>query len=523
MAILSDGVKYQLRQAVRNPVAWWKGDGIPDGDIRPWEGGIQFLAESLKGFMGGFTNIRARLYIGLDEGKIPPKMKMISDIITITWDGLNDPMVGVYLDKKNFGERVHRLVMRFNATLSPLLILFQCFNFGLTPKQRIIQWIIVGMFADLISTTNSISESKIWAGITPHSEQRGALQRTKNVGNLVGNAVSGISTLLMGLKDILNITDYQIMIWGASLFAPLTIFCRWLPSFAKQRIDFTVRAKAESSGASGSNGGAVEENSEQKLTLREIFSIVKHNKWFLMWVVVNLIKVIAPRTDELFFYRFLLTDLRFRGKPLGGEVIYTIKNIVTGLPGLLLSPYAIQAVNKFGDKIKFLKGYALVNMFTCATTYFIGYKSPLRLIYMFLMDGLRYVFEMWAPVPRGMMDYEMYDYVEWKTGYRSEGITAAVDGFLNKLVKNNLNSVIGNAVTEWTGFLGWDVPLERQPPRFLKSIWPLMYVGVFFGEIVTLIALFWFKYPHDQKVVEADLIQRRALAKKLKEEALTDG
>jgi len=37
--------------------------------------------------------------------------------------------------------------------------------------------------------------------------------------------------------------------------------------------------------------------------------------------------------------------------------------------------------------------------------------------------------------------------------------------------------------------------------------------------VVVLTALMLFKYPHDPKQVEADLIERRALAKKMKEEA----
>jgi Na+/melibiose symporter-like transporter len=116
------------------------------------------------------------------------------------------------------------------------------------------------------------------------------------------------------------------------------------------------------------------------------------------------------------------------------------------------------------------------------------------------------------------MDYEMYDYVEWKTGLRSEGMTIAVDGMLGKLINNNVTSVIGNAVNEWTGYLGYEFPAEQQPPRFLKSIWPLMHIGKIAGEAIYLIGLFWFRYPRDPGEVEADLIGRRAPTERAKEE-----
>ncbi len=511
MRLISQNTRQQIKEARQHPVLWWRGAHLPEDNIRPWEGGIQFLAEALKGFMNGFTDIRGRLYLGMGEGKVPPMMKSVSDIINITWDAINDPMVGLYMDRKVFGVNVHRLVMRLNATLSPLLILIQCFDFGLTPLQRVIQWTIIGLFADLMSTANTVSESKVWAGITPYSEQRGTLQLCRTFGGHTGSVFSGISLILMGLKDVLNITDYQIMIWGAIIFAPLTIFSRFLPSFAKQRVDFTLKVNAEGE-------GTTDATAQRKLSFRESFAIVKHNKWFLMWMVVNFIRIIVPRTDGLFLYRFLLPKIKIGGHELGGEILYTVKSVITGLPAFLLSPFAVKAIKRFGGSLNFIKGHVLTIMFTLSTTFFVGYKSWPRIIYMFLMDALRSVMDMWSPVAHGKMNYEMYDYVEWKTGYRSEGITASVDGMLNKLIKNNLSSLFGNAVTQWTGYKGWDIPANEQPERFLKTIWPLMYVGVFFGEVVVLIALFLFKYPHDPKEVEKDLVQRRAQVKKLKEE-----
>jgi len=78
-------------------------------------------------------------------------------------------------------------------------------------------------------------------------------------------------------------------------------------------------------------------------------------------------------------------------------------------------------------------------------------------------------------------------------------------------------------VTQWTGYKGWDVPLEEQPRRFLNTLWPLLHFGVIFGELVAMIGLFWFKYPHNPREVEADLIERRALARQIKEEVELHG
>ena len=67
MPKLSDELKGQIKQAARHPVTWWRGADLPEENLRPWEGGIQFLPETLKGFMHGFVTIRNRIYTGMAE------------------------------------------------------------------------------------------------------------------------------------------------------------------------------------------------------------------------------------------------------------------------------------------------------------------------------------------------------------------------------------------------------------------------------------------------------------------------
>jgi len=516
MAKMTAETKAQVRQAIRHPAAWWKGADLPEENIRPWEGGIQFLAEMLKGFMGGFTNMRDRLFVGMGEGKIPPNMKSVHDVIRITSDGLANPPIGMYMDRRRFSEQVHRWVMRINATLSPLFILVQCLDLGLTPLQRVIQWTAISVFANLISTTNAVSETKIWAGITPYSEQRGLLQMWRTLGDNVGLLASGLPIIMMGFAGTLgwDLSDYRIMAVGATLTAPLTILSRWLPSFAKQRVDFRVKVNAAEKEPENQRGEA-----EEKLTIRESFAIVKHNRWFMMWLVIDFIRLLAPGADRMLIYRFLVPRKRMFGKDIDGLLIKTIfRDVVFGWPSLVLLPFAQKAVSKFGDPVRFFRGRIGINLVTQAVTFACGYKSWPRLVVLWVMEGVREVMTKWSDIPNTMIRFEMFDYVEWKTGVRSEGITQSVDGLLKKLIRDNLGSVFGNLVMQWTGYKGWDIPLAQQPERFLKALWPLLHIGSIFGEIVAFIAVMRFKYPHDPKLVEADLIERRALAQRMMEE-----
>jgi len=505
MAKMSEATKAKAKEAARHPVIWLKGADLPEEQIRPWEAFIQFWGEGLKGFMGGFSSMRNRLYTGMGEGKIPPNWISVQSVINMLWDGFNDPMIGSYMDRKNFSAGIHRKVMRFNATYSPINILLLCFSFGLTPLQRVVMWAIMGIFADVVSTTNAVSESKIWAGITPHSKQRGIVQLWKTLGNQLSQGISSVPILIMGLRDVLGITDYQIMIVGASIFAPLTILARWLPSLAKQRVDFSKTAEGEE---------------EKKLpSLRESFAVVKHNRWFIMGVVISFIRLLAPGTDSMFLYRFLLPKMQLGRHEIGGELIFFIKNFLVAVPGTILQPFALSFIRRFGGELNMVRVKSAMEFVTFGAKFLVGYRTFPRLMFNYVMEMFHDIVDRWETVASRQVDYLMLDYVEWKTGLRSEGMTMAVSGFLNKLIRNNISTVIGNAVTQWTGYLGYDIPVEEQPERFLKSVWPLMHIGKLLSSLCWLIGLFWFKFPADRNQVEADLIERRALEKQKAEEA----
>jgi len=517
MKKMSEESKAKLRYALRHPVVWWRGADLPEEKIRPWEGGVQFFAEAFKGLMGGYTSMRGRMYYGMGKDKIPPNWSSVTGIVNMTWDALNDPLIGNYLDRKRFSEKINRWIMRFNATYSPIMTLLMCFHFGWTPLQRVIIWCIWSFFNDFVSTANAVGEAKIWASITPHTEQRRIIQLCKTLGNQLSQGFSSIPILLMGLKEVIGLSDYQLMIYGAMVFAPLTVFCRWLPSFAKTRVDLSIKVKGENQ---------TEEEAEQQPSFRESFAVVKHNKLFMMGTILGFVTLALPGTDKMFLYRFLLpqtpymNNMQFRGKPLGGELIFFIKNFLVAVPGTFLQPFATQFIKRFGGELRFQRFCTILDLVTNTAKFIVGYNTFPKLMFMYLMEMASDIFSFrMSPVAGRVMDYQMLDYVEWKTGHRSEGMTMAVAGMINKLIRNNIGTVTGNAWLQWTQYLGWDIPVEEQPEQFLKTIWPLMHIGSIISGVIWLGAWLWFKYPHDPEEVEADLIERRALAKKLKEEA----
>jgi len=299
--------------------------------------------------------------------KIPPNWASVTGVVNITWDALNDPMIGSYMDR--------------------------------------------------------------------------IVQLCKTLGNQTSQALSAIPIALMGMKDVLGITDYQIMIYGALLFAPLTVFCRWLPSFAKTRVDLSVKVKGE---------GQTEEEAEKPPGFRESFAVVKHNRMWMMGTIISLITLVLPGTDGMFLYRFLLPKINFRDREYGGEMLLFIKNTIMGNPGTFLQPFAGKFIKLMGGELRFRRIKTAIDTAAMSARFAIGYRSFPRLMAMFTIEMVQDIFNKWNPVAEGVIDYQMLDYVEWKTGLRSEGMTMAVSGMLNKLIRKNIGTVTGNMWLQWT-------------------------------------------------------------------------
>jgi Na+/melibiose symporter-like transporter len=119
-------------------------------------------------------------------------------------------------------------------------------------------------------------------------------------------------------------------------------------------------------------------------------------------------------------------------------------------------------------------------------------------------------------VAKGVIDYEMLDYVEWKTGERSEGVTMSVNALINKLVTSNIGMFTANAFKDWSGYLGWDEPAEDQPKRFYDTLWPVFWLTSAFDHLAAAVGYFFYRYTRQQRdQVEAELAERRALKERI--------
>lgn len=250
---------------------------------------------------------------------------------------------------------------------------------------------------------------------------------------------------------------------------------------------------------------------EPKLSILQSFQVVKYNKYFILNTIGNFITVFTPSVDQTLVYRYLVPRFKVFKKEITGEVFLVLRDYIIGTPITFTKPFSRQLVNKCGGPLRVHKINNFVNIVAAFIKLSVGIKSFWALGINLLLDAVLYVIGDMDTIAGTMLNYQMYDYVELKTGVRTEGVTNSINGLFAKIVTNNIGTVTGNAFLEWTGYTGgYKETGEALPERFQKYMWPMFTLSTAFDSAVFLFLRSMMHYtPEDAKRIEEELIAMR--------------
>ncbi len=194
-----------------------------------------------------------------------------------------------------------------------------------------------------------------------------------------------------------------------------------------------------------------------------------------------------------------------------------IAGLFTGLPSYFVLPFATKLTKKIG-----LKRLSVLSYAYCGVIYFVMYligyaptdNNFLNLI--FIVTGLTL-----AGAMNSIQRYcstaltgDMYDYVEWKTGIRNEGLMSAAMGYIT-LITNNISTILSGVIIAAIRYQpllnSYGVVIPQTNPRMLSAIWMVFTLAPAVGRTLKAITLMFFNV--DGKVREQmmdDLAASRA-------------
>lgn len=174
----------------------------------------------------------------------------------------------------------------------------------------------------------------------------------------------------------------------------------------------------------------------------------------------------------------------------------------------------------FADKLKkWCRGYvnALImmqaaNVVVRIIAYFIGFEGN-NLWFALALIGLGCIPLGASSIAQTSVFCDSIDYMEWKTGKRTEGITFSMQTMFTKISSGITAGLAALALhlLDYKAIDGASVYVGTQSAAFDKWIWPLVILTPAIASLLYIIPLLFIRYtPAQRAKVEGELAARRA-------------
>lgn len=377
--------------------------------------------------------------------------------VTSIWDALDDPLSGIIIDRcrTRWGRLRPFLIL-------PMPIWAICtMLFFLVPYTIPLQYRTV--YAVIISILNSIGWSyfNAWTillyNITPNLNERNNLITIQKFVELFGVWIPSMVPITVDfLPGLTGWTQEGIYGGFALFFVAILVLCA-IFAFRNIKERVPIASKEDMQNVS------ILQSFKYTITNRPLFVII-------LSTFFSSVKSIGGANESLFW-------LNCTGRLTNG----TICGLFTGLPNYIITPLAPKLIKRFGARSCAIVA-GLFGGVAYTTLYLIGYKpfgddfgiaNFAFVIVMLTICGLpNCMMGVCGPVLQG----DMYDYLEWKSGVRNEGLVNAVSGYVTKL-SGTLIGALSGLVLEFIHYqpikdiAGNLVP--HTDPSILQGIWAI--------------------------------------------------
>jgi GPH family glycoside/pentoside/hexuronide:cation symporter/probable glucitol transport protein GutA len=432
------------------------------------------------------------------------------------WDIINDLFCAAWVDKTRtrFGKFKPYLVL-YPLYGIPMRLLFFLLPFFFWDKSndflpKIAANFALGLFNGLTSTISDICRTGMLANITPNPEERLLLITKANFFSMFGEDLP--SQVFGVLRDIISRSTSKSLMqrnlnmrtlyltFGMGTILIAGALSLYIAVVARERVFGSESAR------------------EKPPSVKEQILALRRNRPLLMIMLAEILGSINVKSQSGHYHKAVLNFANF--------------GLVAGIPGSIPSYLSYAWVprmrRRFSTKTLWIMN-DYINPPMLVLIYFFGRiktRNPekiargithnfLDLIPMLIVYGIQTTIDMCfygqkKVIPEELRN-ECIDYGEWKSGFRSEGMTGVVRGIPTKVTKmfgDSMNNLILSAI----GFKIGDTYID-QDAKTKSSVFLLSTLVPALFSLVTLPPKLLFNITQkDREVMYAELAERRALA-----------
>ena len=447
-------------------------------------------------------------YFLTDIALFPPQYVTVLLIIMKVWDGINDPIVGSIVDRHRFknGEKLRPLL---KYTPVPVGIFTVLIFFVFSTSESLL-WLRLGYFVVMYlcwDISYTIQDVAIWgttAVITPDSNERDKfVQLARTVGSIFFGIASGVIPMVMEIVAKQSGKSLALM---TLLFAAIFGLGGALISAKCYKAQERVR---------------LVEPDKQQTSIWECFGLLFRNKMLLLVTLSNLFGALAFGNNLVtYFIKYKIPEISIGDLVLGPLTLTTLFGALTSAPAFLGMLMADKLKEKFKGYRNLLIFIQLCTLVGRIIAFVIGFEGK-NIIFTIIILALTSFPAGASSIAQTSLFCDSVDYMEWKTGQRTEGVTFAMQTFFTK-ISSGITGALGTFTLGLLGYVAVEdvdgaVYLGTQSEAFETWIWPVVILTPAVAALLFIIPLLFIKYTPEQKAqVEKELAERRAAAESAK-------
>lgn len=404
-------------------------------------------------------------------------------LVARIWDAVNDPVMGLILDRTAAKEGRSRFWLARMAIPAGIFICLVFTTPNLSNTGKLIWAYVTYMGMDMFITATGISYTSLLARVSRTPLDRVHLQRSRNIfGLIVGLFATGFTTSLVNAVTAGNQqTGYTIVAAG---YGAVMAICYFLVVWVTKGEDPPL---TEAQVAAAKEKGA---------TKRQLMAMLKNDLWMMLCVITLVFSFnsLLGQTIMAYYTRLCM------GQPQMMAYAAVVARIGSFM-NILLCGWFAKKLGRSKTAIMCLSIQFCVALFRFITKDANGY---VMLGCMFINGMVSSMFLM-MHVPT-MMD--SIEYGEWKTGIRSDGLVMSGSSLATKIG----NAVGSASVAYLLGFSGYDAALKKQSVTVVENVraMTLLIPCCVFAACILLYIVYIKKYEPKMETARQALAEARA-------------
>ncbi|MDF2891192.1 MAG: sodium:galactoside symporter [Clostridia bacterium] len=390
-----------------------------------------------------------------DVVMLPTNIIVALFLVARIWDAVNDPMMGIIVDKVNLKGGKFKPWVNIVVILLPLMTILVFQNPAESMSAKITYAFITYILWGMIYTLGDIPAFALSTVMTDNPDER---VKIIMIGRLLGGLGSLVGVILM--------TPFKVMLGWSNAVLVLAMIAFFMMVFVRK---LTVERVLYDRPAFSS--------------IKTIIKSVSGNKYLLIFYSVVILTNLTNTTSG--------TVVHFVKYNLGNEMLVPVLSLAAASTSIFMPLILPKLIFIYGKRNLFM-GLMGISILSSVLFYFIGYSN---LVVVFIFIALKFLALNLPVLMMGMFSTDCLEYGYYIHGTRNEGTVFSIQTFSIKLTLA-MQGAIGAYALGKASYMANAV----QSQETLTELWRMTTLYPIFGQITAVVVFYFFYHLSEADV-----------------------